>query len=211
MYRVRLIDFPDHLVVNWAYSSRRLPRSSRRDQTCRHRVRLVDSWDRLITHHSVQSSSRRTLGSSRRELISRDWDQIVRATWKMEELRGMLENAINKIEAISSTPTPNDNNNNNPRGEAIIQHFSIYKSILQLTKGLRLSSDAEIEECSYKYWSVELSPHLQFASALEVTGIELVDRGLLLLLSLIWCRCWRYGFDFVYSVQERGFASNFQR
>jgi len=31
----------------------------------------------------------------------------------MEELRGILENAINKIEAISSTPTPNDNNNNN--------------------------------------------------------------------------------------------------
>ena len=132
MYRVRLIDFPDHLVVNWAYSSRfstsssrRLPRSSRRDQTCRHRVRLVDSWDRLITHHSsstrqVQSSSRRTLGSSRRELIGRDWDHIVRSTWKMEELRGMLENAINKIEAISSTPTPNDNNNNNPRSTSSI-------------------------------------------------------------------------------------------
>ena len=101
-------------------SSRQLPRSSRRDQTCRHRVRLVDSWDRLITHHSsstrqVQSSSRRTLGSTRRELIGRDWDRIVRSTWKMEELRGMLENAINKIEAISSTPTPNDNNNNNTR------------------------------------------------------------------------------------------------
>ena len=30
---------------------------------------------------------------------------------------------------------------------------------------------------------VELSPHLQFASALEITGLELVDRGLLLLLS----------------------------
>ena len=77
-------------------SSRRLPRSSRCDQTCRHRVRLVDSRDRLITHHSsstrqVQSSSRRTLGSSRRELIGRDWDRIVRSTWKMEELRGMLE------------------------------------------------------------------------------------------------------------------------
>ena len=26
---------------------------------------------------------------------------------------------------------------------------------------------------TYKYWSVELSPHLQFASALEITGIEL--------------------------------------
>ena len=26
--------------------------SSCRDQTCRHRVRLIDSWDRLITHHS---------------------------------------------------------------------------------------------------------------------------------------------------------------
>ena len=61
-------------------SSRRLPRSSRRDQTCRHRVRLVDSSDRLITHHSfstrqVQSSSRRTLGSTRRELLGRDWDR----------------------------------------------------------------------------------------------------------------------------------------
>ena len=33
----------------------------------------------------------------------------------MEELRGMLENAINKIEAISSTPSRNDNNNDNPR------------------------------------------------------------------------------------------------
>ena len=40
-----------------------------------------------------------------------------------------------------------------------------------------------IEECSYKYWSVELSPNLQFASALETTGLELVDRGLLFLLS----------------------------
>ena len=99
-------------------SSRQLPRSSRRDQTCGHRVRLVDSRDRLITHHSsstrqVQSSSRRTLGSTR-ELIVRDWDRIVRSTWKMEGLRGMLENAIIKIEAISSTPPPNDNNNNNP-------------------------------------------------------------------------------------------------
>ena len=57
---------------------------------------------------------------SRRELIGRDWDQIVRSTRKMEELRGMLENAINKIEAISSTPTPNDNNNNNPRSTSSI-------------------------------------------------------------------------------------------
>ena len=85
------------LFVSSSTSSfRRLPRSSRRDQTCRHRVRLVDSWDRLITHHSsstrqVQSSSSRTLGSTRRELIGRDWDRIVRRTWKMEELRGMLE------------------------------------------------------------------------------------------------------------------------
>ena len=76
-------------------SSRRLPRSSRRDQTCRYRVRLVDSEDWLITHYSsstrqVQSSSRRTLGSTRRELIGRDWDRIVRSTWKMEGLRGML-------------------------------------------------------------------------------------------------------------------------
>ena len=121
---------PDHLVVgrfvsSLMSSSRRLPRSSRRDQTYGHRVRLVDSWDRLITHHSsptrrVQSSSRRTLGSSRRELIGRDWDQIVRSTWKTEELRGMLENAINKIEVISSTPSPNDNNNNNPRSTSPI-------------------------------------------------------------------------------------------
>ena len=128
MYRVRLIDFPDHLVVNWAYSSRRrrvcLVNSPDHlvviRQTCRHRVRLVDSWDRLIMHHScstrqVQSSSCQTLGSTRGELIGKDWDRIVRSTWKMEELRGMLQNAINKIEAISSTPTPNDNNNNNPR------------------------------------------------------------------------------------------------
>ena len=104
-------------------SSRRLPKSSRRDQTCRHRVRLVDSWDRLIIHHSsstrqVHSSSRRTLGSSRHGLIGRDWDRIVRSTWKMEALRGILENAINKIEAISSTPTPNDNNN--PRSTSSI-------------------------------------------------------------------------------------------
>ena len=101
-------------------SSRQLPRSSRRNQTCRHRVRLVDSQDRLITHHSsstrqVRSSSRRTLGSTRPVLIGRDWDRIVQSTWKMEELRGMLENAVNKIEAISSTPPPNDNNKNNPR------------------------------------------------------------------------------------------------
>ena len=84
------------IVSSPTSSSRRFPRSSRRDQTCRHRVRLVDSWDRFITHHSsstrqVQSTSRRTLGSTRRELIGRDWDQIVRSTWKMEELRGMLE------------------------------------------------------------------------------------------------------------------------
>ena len=112
-------------------SSRRLPRSSRRHQTCRHRVRLVYSWDRLITHHSsstrqVQSSSRRTLGSTRRELImiDRDWDRIVRSTWKVEELRGMLENATNKIEAISSTPTPNDNNNNSPRSTSSIPVIS---------------------------------------------------------------------------------------
>ena len=95
-------------------SSRRQSRSSRRDQTCRHLVRLVDSWDdsSRVTRQ-VQSSSRRTLGSNRRELIGRDCDRIVRRTWKMKELRGMLESAINKVEAISSTPTPNDNNNNN--------------------------------------------------------------------------------------------------
>ena len=50
VYRVRLIDFPDHLVVNWTYSSRRLPRSSRR-----RRVRLVDSPDRLIVIRLVAS------------------------------------------------------------------------------------------------------------------------------------------------------------
>ena len=100
------------IVSSPTSSSRRLPRSSRHDQTCCHRVRLVDSRDRLITHHAsstrqVRSSSRRTLGSTRPELIGRDWDRIVRSTWKMEGFRGMLENAINKIEAISSTPTPN--------------------------------------------------------------------------------------------------------
>ena len=112
-------------------SSRRLPRSSRRDQTCRHRVRLVDLWDWLIMHHSsltrqVQSSSRRALGATRHELImiDRDWDRIIRSTWKVEELRGMLENAINKIEAIWSTPTPNDNNNNNPQSTSSIPVIS---------------------------------------------------------------------------------------
>ena len=62
MYRVRLIDFPDHLVVNWAYSSRRLPRSSRR-----RRVRLVDSPDRLVVIRLVATefvSSRRETDSS---------------------------------------------------------------------------------------------------------------------------------------------------
>ena len=63
------------IVSSPTSSSRRLPRSSCHDQTCRHRVRLIDSWDRLITHHSsstrqVQSLSRRTLGSSRRGSVS---------------------------------------------------------------------------------------------------------------------------------------------
>ena len=48
-------------------SSRQLPRSSRRDQTCRHRVRLVDYSS---STRQVQSSSRRTLGSSRRGSVS---------------------------------------------------------------------------------------------------------------------------------------------
>ena len=87
------------IVSSPTSSSRRLPRSSRHDQTCCHRVRLVDSWDRLITHHSsstrqVQSSSRRTMGSTRRELIDRDWDRIVR---KHMEDGGVAGNVRNEM------------------------------------------------------------------------------------------------------------------
>ena len=49
---------------------------------------------------------------------------------------------------------------------------------------------------------------LQFASALEITGLELVDRGLLLLLS--FGVGVDVGFDFVYSVQERGLRAVFR-
>ena len=56
VYRVRLIDFPDRLVVNWAYSSRR------------RRVRLVNSPDRLVVIRLVAIefvSSTRETDSSR--------------------------------------------------------------------------------------------------------------------------------------------------
>ena len=56
MYRVRLIDFPEHLVVNWAYSSRR------------RRVHLVNSPDRLVVIRLVATefvSSTRETDSSR--------------------------------------------------------------------------------------------------------------------------------------------------
>ena len=56
MYQVRLIDFPDHLVVNSAYFSRR------------RRVRLVSSPDRLVVIRLVATefvSSTRETDSSR--------------------------------------------------------------------------------------------------------------------------------------------------
>ena len=77
MYRVRLIDFPDHLVVNWAYSSRR------------RRVRLVDSPDRLVVIRLVATefvSSTRETDSSRitplrlvkcRVRLVELWDRLV--------------------------------------------------------------------------------------------------------------------------------------
>ena len=74
----------DHLVVNWAYSSRRLPRSSRR-----RRVRLVDSPDRPVVIRLVATefvSSTRETDSSRitplrlvkcRVRLVELWDRLV--------------------------------------------------------------------------------------------------------------------------------------
>ena len=91
-------------------SFHRLPRSSRPAYSSRRLVKPSHHASLLFDLSSAESVCR-TLESTHPELIGRGWDQIVRSTWKMEELRGILENAINKIEAISSTPTPNDNNN----------------------------------------------------------------------------------------------------
>ena len=77
MHRVRLIDFPDHLVVNWAYLSRR------------QRVRLVNCPVRLVVIRLAATefvSSTRETDSSRitplrlvkcRVRLVELWDRLV--------------------------------------------------------------------------------------------------------------------------------------
>ena len=83
VYRVRLIDFPDHLVVNWVYSSRR------------RRVRLVNSPDSLVVIRLVATefvSSTRETDSPRitplrlvkcRVRLDELWDRLVVDQFKL--------------------------------------------------------------------------------------------------------------------------------